>query len=59
MNNKSKSGPKTGEITVKATVLLGPEIRDWGTAQPGGLSDLTRKLLRKEKERLDRLLPKG
>ena len=54
MENKVKPGPKTGIKTVKATVLIEPDMRDWGTSQPGGLSVLMRRLLKQEKEKADK-----
>ncbi|HEY3329770.1 MAG TPA: hypothetical protein VGK19_07110 [Capsulimonadaceae bacterium] len=44
--NRKKPGPTPGPATVKATVLLEPDLVDWGKAQPGGLSSVVRKLLR-------------
>jgi hypothetical protein len=41
-----KRGPIPGPPTVKATVLVEPELVEWGKQQPGGLSELVRRLLR-------------
>jgi hypothetical protein len=48
---RRKPGPVPGPANAKVTILLEPEIRDWGMHQPGGLSDLVRRLLREEKKR--------
>lgn len=48
---KRRSGPVPGPPTVKCTVLLPPDLADWGKHQPGGLSDLMRRLLSAERVR--------
>jgi hypothetical protein len=44
--DKKRPGPIPGSQTVKATVLLEPDLLEWGKRQPGGLSELMRRLLR-------------
>jgi hypothetical protein len=44
--DKKRPGPIPGPQTVKATVLLEPDLLEWGKRQPGGLSELMRRLLR-------------
>jgi hypothetical protein len=41
-----KPGRVPGPPTEKYTVLLEPDLAEWAKAQPGGLSDLVRRLLR-------------
>jgi hypothetical protein len=43
---KRRSGPVPGPVTRKYTVLLEPVLADWAKEQPGGLSELVRRLLR-------------
>lgn len=43
---KRGRGPVPGPHTVKATILLDPELKEWGVRQPGGLSGLVRRLMR-------------
>ncbi len=45
-----KRGPVPGPETGRYQVLLEPEIADWGKHQPGGLSELVRRLLREAYE---------
>jgi len=40
-----KRGPVPGPKTERYQVLLDPDAADWGKRQPGGLSELLRKLL--------------
>jgi hypothetical protein len=49
---RRKPGPVPGVPTMKCTVLLPPALADWGKAQPGGLSELMRRLLEAERVRL-------
>jgi len=49
-----KPGRIPGPPTVKATVLLEEDLLEWGKQQPGGLSELVRRLLREERERTDK-----
>lgn len=43
---KKKPGPVPGIPTQKVTVLLDPDLLEWGKHQPGGLSNTLRSLLR-------------
>jgi hypothetical protein len=49
---KRRRGPVPGAPTEKYTVLLPPSLGEWGKEQPGGLSDLLRRLLEQERSRL-------
>ncbi len=44
-NTPRKRGPIAGPPTAKTTVLLPPDLVEWGKRQPGGLSWLLRRLL--------------
>lgn len=46
-----KPGPKPGPKTQKYNVLIEEELGEWGKEQPGGLSELIRRLLKKERSR--------
>jgi len=50
-----KRGPIPGPETVRTSVMLEPDLVDWGKRKPGGLSDLMRRLLREafEHEQMD------
>ncbi len=43
---RRRPGPVPDMNTVRTTVVLDRELADWGKNQPGGLSDLLRRLLR-------------
>jgi hypothetical protein len=43
---KRGRGSDAGPTTVRATILLDPEVKEWGVRQPGGLSELVRGLMR-------------
>jgi hypothetical protein len=43
---KRKRGPAKGTPTEKYTLQLEAETAEWGKLQPGGLSELVRRLLR-------------
>lgn len=43
---KRRRGPVPGPATEQYTVLLEPETAEWGKDEPGGLSELVRRLLR-------------
>ena len=43
----SKSGPERAKTSMEVDV----DLIDWGKAQPGGLSELVRRLLREEQTR--------
>lgn len=43
---RRKPGPVPNMNTVRTTVVLDRDLADWGKNQPGGLSDLLRRLLR-------------
>jgi len=53
MENEKKTpgrpGPTPGPKTVRTTVMVEPDLVEWGKQQPGGLSDLIRRLLREAK----------
>jgi hypothetical protein len=38
---------------VSATILIEPDLKDWGKRQPGGLSELVRRLLKEAKGRAE------
>jgi len=44
-NTPRKRGPIAGPPTAKTSVLLPPDLVEWGKRQPGGLSWLLRRLL--------------
>lgn len=46
-----KPGPVPGPPTARYQVLLEPRDAEWAKAQPGGLSALVRRLLRREYDR--------
>lgn len=48
---KAKPGPVPGPIKVQATILIEPDLIQWGKHKPGGLSQLVRRLLREAKEK--------
>jgi hypothetical protein len=48
---KTRPGPVPGPATKKYTVLLEPELGEWGKQQPGGLSELARRLIRDAREK--------
>lgn len=45
-----KRGPVPGPPTQQYTVWLEPEDGEWGKGQPGGLSELLRCLLKRERD---------
>ena len=47
---RRKPGPVPGPETQKYNVLLEPALAEWGKKQPGGLSELVRRLLRQAYE---------
>lgn len=51
---RKKPGPVPGPPTKKYTVLLEEDLAEWGKRQPGGLSELMRRLLRAEQVKTDR-----
>jgi hypothetical protein len=48
---KRRPGRVAGPVTEKYTILLPPELGDWGKRQPGGLSDLVRRLIQEAKDK--------
>jgi hypothetical protein len=48
---RKKPGPIPGPATVRTNVLLEADLIEWGKQQPGGLSELVRRLLREAYER--------
>jgi hypothetical protein len=47
---RKKPGPVPGPPTQRYTVLLDEASAEWGKRQPGGLSELLRRLLREAQE---------
>ena len=43
---KGRRGPARGTATVKCTVMLDPDLHEWGIEQVGGLSETVRLALR-------------
>ncbi len=50
METKKKPGRVPGPPTGKITVLVEPDLTEWGKRQPGGFSALVRRLLKEAKE---------
>ena len=48
---RKKPGPVAGPPTTRYSVLLEEDLGEWGKQQPGGLSELIRRLLKAERER--------
>ncbi len=48
---RKKPGPVPGAPTRKYNVLLEEELGEWAKQQPGGLSELVRRLIREERQR--------
>jgi len=48
-----KRGPAKRLDTDRYQVMLDPTDAEWAKSQPGGLSELVRRLLREEKQRQD------
>ena len=48
---RKKPGPVAGPVTIRYSVLLQEDLGEWGKQQPGGLSELIRRLLKAERER--------
>jgi hypothetical protein len=48
---RRKPGPLPGPERRQYTILIDPDLGEWGKRQPGGLSDLIRRLLREEYEK--------
>jgi hypothetical protein len=55
---RKKPGPVPGPPTRKYNILVEEELGEWAKLQPGGLSELVRRLLREEKRRLESEAPK-
>ena len=51
-NVKRRPGRVPGPQTVKTTILLPPDLAEWGKQQPEGLSSLVRRLLEAEQKRI-------
>ncbi len=47
---RRKPGPVPGPSTKKYNVLIEEALAEWGKRQPGGLSELLRRLLKKAKD---------
>lgn len=50
---RQKPGPVPSPETKKYTVLIPPVLGDWGKLQPGGLSDLMRRLLLAQRNKVE------
>jgi hypothetical protein len=48
---RKKPGPVPGLRTRKVNLLLEVDLAEWGKHQPGGLSELMRRLLKEEYQR--------
>ena len=48
---RRRPGPVPGPPTRKYNILLDEELAEWGKQQPGGLSELLRRLLKEEREK--------
>lgn len=48
---RRKPGPLAGPPTRKVNILLEEGLAEWGKRQPGGLSELIRRLLKAERRR--------
>ena len=48
---RRKPGPVPGPPTRKYNLLLDEELGEWGKQQPGGLSELVRRLIKEERDR--------
>jgi hypothetical protein len=48
---RRRPGPVPGPPTRKYNILLPEELAEWGKQQPGGLSELLRRLLKAEREK--------
>jgi hypothetical protein len=48
---RRRPGPVPGPPTRKYNILLDEELAEWGKQQPGGLSELLRRLLKAEREK--------
>ena len=48
---RKRPGPVAGPPTIRYSVLLEEDLGEWGKQQPGGLSELIRRLLKAERER--------
>ena len=51
---KRRPGPVPGPATKKYNVLVEEDIGEWAKQQPGGLSELVRRLLKEERKRHDK-----
>lgn len=49
VKTKGKPGPVPGPEKRQFTILIEPDLGEWGKHQPGGLSELVRRLLREER----------
>ena len=48
---KKTPGPIAGPETVRTNVLIEPDLLEWAKQQPGGFSELVRRLVREAKEK--------
>ena len=51
VKTRRKPGPVPNPARRRTTVMLEDELAEWGKRQPGGLSELLRRLLMEERER--------
>lgn len=49
--SRKKPGPVPGPPTRKYNILIEEDLGEWGKQQPGGLSELIRRLLTEERKR--------
>jgi len=50
-SERRKPGRRPGPEMRKVTIMMEPELAEWGIGQPEGLSPLVRQLLRDERRR--------
>ena len=50
---RKKPGPVPGPATRKYNVLIEEDLAEWGKRQPGGLSELLRRLLKQAKKEVE------
>lgn len=48
---RKRPGPVAGPETVRKNVLIEPDLLEWAKRQPGGFSELVRRLVRESKEK--------
>lgn len=50
---KKKTGPVPGPATVRTNILIEPDLLEWGKHQPGGFSELVRRLVAEAKKKAE------